>query len=504
MSQLNKIVIVGGGTSGWIAAVAISNQLKGKLCEIELVESQDISTIGVGEAVIPPFLTYLKILGINEKDFIQKTQASFKLGIKFTDWQKVGKSYFHPFGRVGHKMRGNDFNQCWLKMKAKGAADDFMAYSPSFQMAKEGKFCLFPKMADDSPAAGVGYALHFDAKLVASYLREQALRNGVKRHVGNVIEVVKNENGNIESLVLDSAKSINGDFFIDCTGFQALLIEKCLKTTLENWSEYLPVDRAVTVQTENTGEIPPYTESTARDSGWTWKIPLQHRTGNGYVYSSQFCDDESARTTLLANVEGALINEPKVIKFKVGVRREMWKNNCLSLGLASGFLEPLESTAIHMVTRGLQFFLKMLPDNNINQPIIDEYNRRMYLDHEEIRNFLILHYGLTERNDTDFWRYWQSYALPASLKTKVSLFQSRGYIQEGVDDLFKADSWYAIFLGMGIFPERYDPIIDLMSFDPIENYLQEWQNVLSNSVKKLPSHKAFIEKNCLAKKENIK
>lgn len=500
LNQIRKIVIVGGGTAGWIAAAALSRELKREVCQVELIESDEIGTIGVGEAVIPPFVHFIRALGIDEKDFIQKTQASFKLGIRFADWSRLGASYFHPFGGLGAPIQGRDFFQCWLKAKRLGHDSSLMDFSPSSVMAQYKRFILPFLMPKESPAAGAGYALHFDAALVAAYLRNFAQERGVQRTEGKVAHVDVKDDGGIKNLRLEGGRVIEGDFFIDCSGFRGLLIEQTLKSGYEDWSHYLPCNRAVALQTESVGPTPPYTTATARQSGWTWKIPLQHRTGNGYVYCDKYCSDDEAVATLLKSVDGQPLMDPRVIPFQTGRRKEMWKKNCLALGLASGFLEPLESTAIHLVTRGLQFFVRKFPTLDTDQVLIDEYNRRMAIDYEEIRDFLILHYCLTQREDTPFWQYCKNMNLPQSLQNQIALFESRGLLRPGTDELFKDLSWHAVFDGMGVTPKEYYPLIDQLDEQVLLQAMDAGKNIMEQMALSLPTHDEFLQERCPAPK----
>jgi tryptophan halogenase len=355
INPLKKIVILGGGTSGWIAASMLAAHLKPGLCEIELVESEDIGSIGVGESTIPPVVRLVASLGIDEEEFIRETQACYKLGIKFVDWRAKNQSYFHPYGALGKRIGSQDFYQCWLKATKEGETYDLQDFSPCAVMAAQEKFFL-PSQAMNTPIGGAGYAVHLDAKLVAAYLRRYAEARGVNRSEGNCVNVLRKENGFIEALELSTGQLIRGDFFIDCSGFKALLIEKSLRVEFEDWSHYLPCDRAYVVKTQKAGSRMPYTTATARKSGWAWRIPLRNGTGHGYVYSSRFCSDAEAKTTLLKNLDAPRINDPRMISFNTGKRKEFWKSNCLALGLSGGFIEPLESTAIHLIARGMDFF----------------------------------------------------------------------------------------------------------------------------------------------------
>lgn len=487
MKPLKKIVIVGGGSSGWIAATMLAYHLKREVCEIELIESDTLGTIGIGESTIPPFVGLIQSLGIDEQDFIQRTGASFKLGIKFANWREQNTGYFHPFGVIGKRIGSHDFYQCWLKASMAGHPAALQDFSPSTVMAENGRFFL-PSKAQNTPIGGANYALHVDAKAVARYFRDYAEGRGVIRSEGLVTGVFQRDNGHIEKLVLADQREISADFFIDCTGFNALLIGKTLNVGVEDWSKYLPCDRAIAVKTTHQGPTLPYTLATARESGWTWRIPLQNHTGHGYVYSSQFCSDDKARRTLLKNIDGTLVNEARVIPFSTGRRREIWKYNCLSLGLAAGFVEPLESTAIHLIARGMDFFLRYFPDRDCAPALIREYNRRMAADYEEVRDFIVLHYCATQRNDTAFWRWCKHMEIPDSLRERIELFKAHGLLSEGIDELFRNSSWQSVFEGMGIRPQRYCPRVDNMNFQQIEAVLKNAQQAILTMVKTLPTH----------------
>lgn len=491
MKPIKKIVIVGGGSSGWIAAAILSHQFRPDAVAVELVESEDIGTIGVGESTIPPLIQLLANLGINEQHFIQGVHATFKLGIKFPDWYRLDESYFHPFGTIGVRFGTHEFYQAWLKAKLNGHPSELQTFAPSSVMAREKRFYL-PQEAQKTPIGGAAYALHIDASLVGKYLRRYAEDRRVKRTEGLVTEVRQNEDGQIASLLLKSGEEIHGDFFIDCTGFYSLLIEKTLGIGYEDWLDYLPCDRAVAVQTENMGEAIPYTISTARESGWSWRIPLQHRTGNGYVYSSEHISDDEATERLLGFVDGKPITEPMIIPFRAGVRDSVWHKNCLAIGLSAGFIEPLEATALHLVMRGVDLFLKYYPDQDCEQALIDEYNKRMRMDYAEIRDFIVLHYCLTEREDTPFWEHCKHMAIPQELQERIELFKAHGALREGVDELFRPSSWQSVFDGMGVRPEKYCPRIDNLDFKLIEDTLKEADEAISGMVQKLPSHDQFI------------
>lgn len=503
MNPIKKFVIVGGGSSGWIAAAILSNRMKNELCSIELVESDEIGTIGVGESTIPPFVGLLKALGIDEVDFIKEVQASFKLGITFTDWKVKNESYFHPFGSIGHAFDHYDFYQIWLKAKLQGFPFELQDFTPAHVMAKHKRFFLWEK-AKQTPIGETRHALHIDASLAAKYLRKYSEQRGVTRTEGMVTEVVQKENGFIEKVILKSGKEISGDFFIDCSGFRALLIEKTLGVGFNDWGNFLPCNRAIAVQTENVDEPSPYTLAAASDAGWVWRIPLQHRSGNGYVYSSNYCSDDEAKATLLKAIKGKMLTEPKVIPFKSGVRPELWKNNCLAIGLAGGFIEPLESTAIHLVVRGMDFLLRYFPDQNCNPHLIKEYNRRMIADYEEIRDFIVLHYCTTQREDTAFWRWCKNMEIPESLKERLELFKAHGATRDGVEELFRLESWQSVFEGMGVRPNNYCPRIDNLDMNAILPVITNGAKMLEELVKKLPTHGEFLNEFCPAVKIPMK
>ena len=496
--QFPKIVIAGGGSSGWIAAALLAKQLEPFGCEIELVESESVGTIGVGEATIPPIISFLNHLGIDEQDFIRSTQATFKLGIEFRNWHSLGQSYLHPFGEKGWPIEGFDFYQCWLKAKLNGEGSSYTDFSPAGVMGKNNRFFLPFKLPKESPLASAAYALHFDASLVGKYLSNYAQSKGVKRTEGDIVEVKQNAEGFLEKLVLQTGKEVLGDFFIDCTGFHSLLIEKTLKSDYENWQQWLPCDRAIVAQSSKLKTLSPLTLSTAHEAGWQWTIPLQTRTGNGYVHSSKHVSEEDAKATLLNNIQGELLHEPRVISFKTGARKEMWVKNCVSLGLSSGFLEPLESTTIHLVTSALGVLVDLLPQKTHSQNLADAFNKKMFEEYSRIRDFIILHYCTTVREDSEFWLYCKNMEIPQSLENKIALFRERALVQGGRDDFFRDANWYCIFEGMGVRPKTYDPFVDLCEFEKIQKILRESKPGLQALVERLPLHEDFIVENCKA------
>jgi tryptophan 7-halogenase len=491
MKPLSKIVIVGGGTSGWLAGAMLSHYLKPALCQIELVESEEIGAIGVGESTVPPFVGLIQRLGIDEQDFIRSTEATYKLGIQFVGWHQRTDTYFHPFGVIGRPIGTHDFYQCWLKARAQGDTSSLQDFSPCNVMAENNRF-FPPARARNTPIGGASYGLHVDAILAARYLRHYSEARGLKRTEGKVEHVALHDNGFIDSVTLADGREVRGDFFIDCTGFRGLLIGKALGVESVDWSNYLPCDRALAIKTEHRGPIVPYTRATAQPAGWSWRIPLQHRIGQGYVFASQFCSDATAKSTLIRSLDSALVEEPRIIPFATGHRRQVWKHNCLSLGLASGFVEPLEATAIHLIARGMDFFLRYFPDRDCDAGLIREYNRRIVADYEEIRDFIVLHYCATNRDDSPFWQWCRNITLPESLEERIELFRGHGALREGVDELFRSSSWQSVFEGMGIRPRGYCPRVESMDCAHIAATLKTAKAAIQGMVAHLPTHEQFL------------
>lgn len=497
-NNLSSICIVGGGTAGWMAATLLSSALKGSNIDITLVESPDISTIGVGEATVPSIIDFLGFCSINPKEFIEATNGSFKLGIRFDDWLQLGNQFFHPFGKVGQQINGYDFYQVWLKSLSGSQITRWIDHSPSAIMAANNRFMLNTHQ-QKMPLPDYNYALHFDAVLAAGYLRDLSKVRGIKRIEATVNKVVLNERQFIQALELDNGTRITSDFFIDCSGFKGLLIEKALKVGYENWEHYLPCNRAVVVQTRNTGEPVPYTISTARDAGWTWKIPLQHRTGNGYVFSSQYSTDENAAELLLSAIKGELLTDPRVIPFVTGRRKKILHKNCLALGLASGFLEPLESTAIHLVYQTLIHFIRHFPDRDFDTYLEEQFNKKINMDYQEIRDFIILHYCTTMRDDSPFWKWCKMMPVPESLNEKIQLFRERGELNNLPSQLFGNDSWCSILEGMGIRPRKYHPLMDAFDGLSMTQFLLRNAQMIHELTLKMPTHSEFLRNNCNGK-----
>ncbi len=496
---LKKIVVLGGGTSGWMSASALAKVLRGQY-DITLVESDDIGTIGVGEATIPMISLFNRMLEIDEDEFMRQTKASFKLGIEFVNWGRLGDRYIHGFGVIGQDNWTVDFHQYWLKQHLAGKAKPLEAYSINTAACLKNKF-MRPRIdLPNSPLSQVAYAFHFDAGLYARYLRAYSERLGVKRVEGIVQGVItRPEDGHVQSLRLKSGAVVEGDFFIDCSGFRGILIEETLKTGWEDWSHWLPCDRAVAVPCENARELTPYTRSTARTAGWQWRIPLQHRIGNGHVHSSKFISEDEATALLMSNLDGAPLAEPRTIKFRTGKRNRAWNANVVSVGLASGFVEPLESTSIHLVQMGIAHLLTYFPAAGFSEVDRAEYNRLMSLEYEWVRDFIILHYKATERTDTPFWNHVRTMDIPASLQHRIDLFKTHGRVFREGNELFMKPSWLQVMHGQRLRPQGYHPLTDLIPEEEIAQYLDGIDKVIQACVDVMPDHAAFIQEHCAAR-----
>jgi tryptophan 7-halogenase len=489
--RIRSVVIVGGGTAGWMAAAALSKSLVGMDVRLRLIESARIDPIGVGEATIPPIMDFIRQLGIDEGDLVRKIKATYKLGIGYRDWTRAGHFYFHPFGPVGPGIGSIPFQAYWLKMLLQGKAGRLEEYSIQAAAALRGRFAR-PVHTPNTPLNKLTYAVHFDAGRFAQYLRGYAEANGVLRTEGHVRHVsLRGSDGFVDSVTLESGESVGGDLFIDCSGFQGLLIEGALHAGYQDWSRWLPCDRAVIVHSERSAAPNPYTLVTARDAGWQWQIPLQHRDGNGYIYSGEFSDDEAARALLLGNLDGRALSEPAALHFRPGRRKAAWSRNVVALGLAAGFLEPLEATSIHLIQRGIAMLLKFFPDRDFAAADIDRYNRMLEAEFGHVRDFLLLHYSQTERVES-FWRRCREIPLTDSLREKLELFRSHGRILREEAELFPVLSWLAVMVGQNIVPRRYDPLVDGLDSRKIQSRLEELRSSVQDCVAAMPRHWDYI------------
>lgn len=488
-SAIKHVVIAGGGTAGWMTAAAFT-KLLGNNIKVSLVESDDIGTVGVGEATIPPIKNFHKLLGINEQEVMKATHATFKLGISFENWGQVGDQYIHSFGVTGKECWAGEFHHFWLHGRHKGHQDAFGDYCFELQAAKQNKFAL----TKDTP---INYAYHLDATLYAQYLRKFSEKLGVNRIEGKISQVDKcTDTGNIRAITLESKQEIAADFFIDCTGFRGLLIEQSLHTGYEDWSHWLPCDSAIAVQTKSVSKPIPYTRSIAHNAGWQWQIPLQHRVGNGLVFCSKYLADEEAKALLLENIDGEKLTEPRVIKFKTGRRRKGWHKNCVAIGLSSGFIEPLESTSIHLIMTAIVRLLRLFPYNGVTHSAIDEYNNKLDSELNAVRDFIILHYNVNHREDSEFWRHCQNMEIPASLVHKIHLFKETGRVFLDDGDIFRVDSWTQVMLGQGLMPMQYHQIANIMSDEEFSKFLTSLKASIHHAVEQLPEHDDFIKQYC--------
>jgi tryptophan halogenase len=491
--QIQKIVIVGGGTAGWMAAAALSKFLKGKSVDIKLIESDEIGTVGVGEATVPGIKQFNQQLEIKETEFIKATQATFKLGIEFKDWYKKGHAFFHPFADYGTPISGESFFQCWLSAHKQGYTGALEEFCLATQLAAKDRFAL-PDFESESKLTFYNYAFHFDAALYAKFLRAYAESLSVER-VEGFIELVNvdPDSGFISSVTLKNGSVIEGELFIDCSGFKGLLIEGALNTGYEDWSHWLPCDSAIAMQTENSEDPAPFTRSTALEAGWQWKIPLQHRAGNGYVYCSKYLSDEEAINTLTNNVVGRALTKPRVIKFVAGVRKKFWNKNCVALGLASGFLEPLESTSISLIQSGIDKLIHLFPDKDFKDNLRDEANRLNFLEYERIRDFIILHYKASDRNDSAFWRYVKSMDIPDTLALKIQSFKVDGSLVSYEQETFQDASWVSMYNGFNIIPNTSKLSLDKNDITGLTKILEKMRSALALGVAHAPQHGDFLK-----------
>lgn len=496
MSEPLDIVILGGGTAGWMAATALVSFIPRDRCRVRLVESEEIGIVGVGEATLPQMKNFNDAIGVGEAEMMRATKGTFKLGIEFVDWGYKGSRYIHPFGVHGPADMGHIFHHQWLRALQRGWKSDLQEYSFAVQAARNGRFD-FPASDQSKINSTFSYAYHFDASLYSVYLRGIAEQRGVTRTEGKVKEVVQDpENGDVRSLMLESGETISADLFIDCSGFRSLLLDKTLGVAWEDWSKWLPCDRAFAVPSERD-ELSPYTRSTAMEAGWRWRIPLQHRTGNGYVCSSSFIKEDEAADALLRSLDTKALADPRMLKFQAGRRVVSWEKNCVAIGLASGFLEPLESTSIYLVQVAVLQLLPLLPGKRIDARLRDEFNRLIDKEYERIRDFLILHYKLNSRDDAEIWRYCAAMDVPDSLTRKIEVFRHSGII-ERYQGLFSPPSWLSVFTGQGLVPESYTPGADTMPEEKLISFLDELRTEIRDKIEAMPRHDRFIDGYCAA------
>ncbi|RYV03946.1 tryptophan halogenase [Shewanella sp. OPT22] len=491
MKKITSVAILGGGSAGWMSAAMLSKLMPN--IEITLVESKDIGTIGVGEASIPPLTLFNQTLGINETEFMRETQASIKLGIQFENWNQQGDSYMHAFGALGKDLGFTQFHHYWLKSQQK--AETFWDYSFNYQAAKSGKYNLVNQIPNTN-LPGLEHAYHFDAGLYANYLSNLAIRAGVTRVEGLVkAATLVKDSGNVKSIQLSDGSEIETDLFIDCSGQHAFLIEKVLGTGYEDWSHFLPCDRALAVPSEKLDSTLPYTKSIAHDTGWQWQIPLQHRIGNGLVYSSRYLADEDAKALLLESLPSKPVAEPKLIKFKVGRRLKQWNKNCISIGLSSGFLEPLESTSIHLIQSAIMRLIKLFPQTDAFEFARKEFNKQSAYEFNHIRDFIILHYYLNNKS-APFWKHCRQMDIPENLKDKIELFKETAEVSRNPEDLFAHTAWQQVMIGQGTVPNKYHPIADNLTKQQLSDFLNDLSSIYQKCSKALPTHDEFLQHYC--------
>lgn len=489
---VKRVVIAGGGTAGWVAAAALVKQL-GPLIDITLVESDAIGTVGVGESTIPTSRSFHDLLTINEQAFMRATQATFKLGISFENWGKPGDRYIHSFGEIGKRSTWMaDFHHFWLEAHANGFGGSLADYCFELKASQAGKFAK-------TEGVPINYAYHLDATLYARFLRGLAEPAGVRRVEGKIAQVEQHpETGFLTALVLESGTRVEGDLFLDCTGFRGLLIEQTLETGYEDWSRYLSTNSAIAVQTRATGPAIPLTRAIAHQAGWRWRIPLQHRVGNGIVYCSDFLSDDEARAQLLGDVEGEVLTEPRVIRYKTGARRQVWNKNCVALGLASGFIEPLESTSIHLVKVAITRLIQEFPFGGCHDALATRFNDQSRYEIEGIRDFITLHYHLTQRDDSPFWDRCRTMEIPDSLAQRMALFREAAHAYQEGNDLFRVDSWVQVLLGQGLAPRSYHQLARMMDAETLAGALAALKSNIDTAVARMPSHQDFLAQYCPA------
>ena len=496
--RIRKVVIVGGGTAGWMAAAAMSKVLGPRFADVTVVESDAIGIVGVGESTIPQMAMFNRLLGLDENDFIRRTQGTFKLGIDFRNWGRLGHRYIHPFGPYGVDMEGVSFHAYWQRLHHAGETHSLDEYSLQSVAGMQDKF-MRSIDAGRSPLSNIAYAFHFDAALYSKFLRAFAEERGVVRREGKVVRVdQRGEDGFIEAVVLESGERIEGELFVDCTGFRGLLIEQTLGAGFDDWRHWLPTDSALAVQTESSGPLLPYTRAIARTAGWQWRSPLQHRVGNGLVFCSAYQAEEEARAELLGNLESRPLFEPRLIRYVTGRRRKAWDKNVVALGLASGFLEPLESTSIHLIQIGVMRLMQLFPFEGNFEALASRYNEQSHREFECIRDFLVLHYKLTEREDAPFWRNCGAMAIPDTLAARIELFLDSGYAFRGAYDLFVVASWLFVMTGQGLMPRHHHYMGALLGDERLRRALESLGNKIKQAVARLPRHEDFVKHYCPA------
>jgi tryptophan halogenase len=494
--HIRRIVVCGGGTAGWMTAAALA-KLLGPAWHITLIESEEIGTVGVGEATIPLINVYNEALELDENEFMRETAATFKLGIEFVNWGRLGDSYIHGFGPLGPDIGLAKFHHYWLSRHPDGRAADLEAFSINIAAARRGKFMRARKDLGRSPLAEIAHAYHFDAGLYAAFLRRYAERRGVLRIEGRIGSVsTRADNGFVESVTMESGQRVPGDLFIDCTGFRGLLIEQTLHTGYEDWSHWLPVNRAWAVPCENHHPLTPYTRATARAAGWQWRIPLQHRMGNGHVFCNSFIGEQEAADVLVGNLDAPRLADPRMLRFVTGKRRQLWNRNVVAVGLSSGFLEPLESTSIHLIQNTVARLTTFFPFDRFDQADIDEFNRQSDFEFERIRDFIILHYKATERTDTEFWNYVRTMPIPDSLAHKLELWRSNARVFRDSQELFSEISWVEVLLGQRIVPRGYHPLVDTLAAEKIDEFLAGVRQTIARCVEAMPTHEQYVAEQC--------
>jgi len=490
---IRSILVVGGGSSGWMTAAALARKLAGLAIEINVVESAEIGIVGVGEATVPHIRFFNASLGLEEAEFMRRTKATFKLGIEFRNWGRKGDSYVHPFGAFGTDLGGVPFHQHWLRMRAAGEAAPLERYSLPIQAARMNRFS--PPAEDPSSLYSTfSYAYQFDATLYGRFLRDYAEARGVRRIEGRIIDVaVRPEDGFLSSVTLADGRRLEADLFIDCSGFRGVLVEQTLKAGYEEWTHWLPCDRAIALPCAGIDALTPYTRATARESGWIWRIPLQHRVGNGHVYSSAFVADDDAEAALIGQLESPPLAEPNRLHFTTGKRRRQWVKNCVAIGLSAGFLEPLESTSIHLIQLAIGHLIDLLPDRSWDPLDAAEFNRVMDVEYERVRDFLILHYCATERDDTPFWNHCRTMELPDSLRYRMEVFRERGYIVNYREGMFLEPSWIAVYLGQNVTPRRFDPLSESLSASRLRGEMSRIGEACRAAAGRMPEHGDFLQ-----------